>query len=67
MDAYVREFGLNKQHDEFYTNFTIMDIFKNYTKEVITRFIDSPAIFAWELANDPRCSSSLAASDSCNT
>lgn len=67
MDAYVREFGLNKQHDEFYANFTIMDIFKNYTKQVITRFIDSPAIFAWELANDPRCSSSLAASDSCNT
>jgi mannan endo-1,4-beta-mannosidase len=54
MDAYVREFGQNKLHDEFYTNNTIISIFQNYTTNVITRYINSPAIFSWEIANDPR-------------
>lgn len=29
--------------------------FKNYINAVVTRFKDSPAIFAWEVANEARC------------
>lgn len=59
MDAYVRQFGTNKLHDEFYTNQMIIDLFKNYTTNIVSRYVNSPAIFGWELANDPRCNSSL--------
>jgi len=47
MDVYVREFGVNKTHDEFYTNETILAAFMNYTTQVVTRYVNSPAIFAW--------------------
>jgi mannan endo-1,4-beta-mannosidase len=55
MDAYVRQFGVDKKHDEFYSNQTIIDIFKNYTTNIVSRYVNSPAVFGWELANDPRC------------
>lgn len=55
MDAYVREFGVSKEHDEFFANETIINIFKNYTTQIVKRFSNSSAIFAWELANDARC------------
>lgn len=67
MDAYVREFGQERQHDEFYLNNTIVDLFKNYTTTIVTRYKDSPAVLSWELANDPRCGSSINASSVCNT
>ncbi|KAI5122966.1 hypothetical protein M0805_006845 [Coniferiporia weirii] len=67
MDVYVREFSQSKQHDEFYLNQTIVDIFKNYTTVIASRFANSPAVLAWEVANDPRCNSSIAASNVCNT
>jgi mannan endo-1,4-beta-mannosidase len=54
MDAYVREFGVTKQHEEFYMNDTIIEIFKNYTTNIVSRYVNSPAVFAWELANDAR-------------
>ncbi len=46
MDVYVRQFGL-KHHDEFYTNETLIDSFKNYTTQVVKRYVDSPAVLAW--------------------
>jgi mannan endo-1,4-beta-mannosidase len=64
MDVYVREFGL-KTHDEFYTNDTLIDAFKNYTTQIVTRYVNSPAVLAWDLANDARCNSSVAASPGC--
>jgi len=67
MDVYVREFAPNKTHDEFYTNETILAKFMNYTTQIVSRYVDSPAIFAWEIANDPRCNSSLQASPTCTT
>ena len=67
MDAYVREFVHKKEHDEFYANQTIVELFKNYTTTIVTRYKDSPAVLSWELANDPRCSSSINASISCTT
>ena len=65
MDVYVRQFGISKNHDEFYTNETIIALFKNYTTNIVSRYVNSPAVFGWELANDPRCSSTLGASTTC--
>ncbi|PPQ71971.1 hypothetical protein CVT24_008188 [Panaeolus cyanescens] len=67
MDVYVREFGHATMHDEFYTNETIINIFNNYTTQVVKRYVNSPAIFGWELANDPRCNSTIPAFNNCNT
>lgn len=67
MDAYVREFGQTKEHDEFYLNQTIINTFLNYTDQVIKRYVDSKSLLSWEIANDPRCNSSIAASNVCNT
>src|ERR1700727_2369871 len=65
MDAYVREFTSTKTHDEFYTDETIRGFFEQYLQAVISRYVDSTTLLGWELANDPRCGSSLAASPSC--
>jgi mannan endo-1,4-beta-mannosidase len=54
MDTYVRALGLNMQHDEFYSNEMIIDAFKNYTTNIVSRYVNSSAILGWELANDPR-------------
>jgi len=67
MDLYVRNFHPGGTHDLFYTDSTIVQAFKNYTSLIVRRYANSSAIFAWELANDPRCSSTLPASSTCNT
>jgi mannan endo-1,4-beta-mannosidase len=69
MDVYVRALGISvpPSHDEFYTNPTILNAFLNYTTQIVTRYVNSPAIFGWELANDPRCNSSIPATPQCNT
>ncbi|PPQ86241.1 hypothetical protein CVT25_005570 [Psilocybe cyanescens] len=67
MDAYVREFGNATNHDEFYLNPQIVAQFKNYTTQIVSRYVNSPAIFGWEIANDARCNSSLPATNICNT
>jgi len=54
MDVYTINLG-GKFHDDFYTNPKIVATFKNYVKAMVTRYKNSPAIFAWELANEPRC------------
>ncbi|KAF2260313.1 glycoside hydrolase [Lojkania enalia] len=54
MDVYTVQLG-GKYHDDFYREPRIKDAFKRYVKEVVTRYADSPAIMAWELANEPRC------------
>ncbi|KAJ7273706.1 glycoside hydrolase family 5 protein [Mycena haematopus] len=66
MDAYVRAFGADS-HDVFYTNETIITAFENYTSQIVSRYVNSTAVLAWELANDPRCNSSIGATPSCNT
>jgi mannan endo-1,4-beta-mannosidase len=40
---------------QFYTKSPIKLTFKKYIKAIISRYKSSPAIFAWELGNEPRC------------
>jgi mannan endo-1,4-beta-mannosidase len=54
MDVYTVNLG-GKYHDDFYHDPKIINAFKTYTAAVVTRYKNSPAIFAWELANEPRC------------
>ncbi|KAG1835384.1 glycoside hydrolase superfamily [Suillus subalutaceus] len=58
MDLYVRQFGL-QNHDDFYTSDDTLAAFQNYTKQIVLRYFDSPAVFGWELANDARCNSTV--------
>lgn len=61
MDQYVKWFGL-KYHHEFYTDARVKGAYKDWVKHLIERknsidgtlYRDDPAIFAWELANEPR-------------
>ncbi|KAJ7940646.1 glycoside hydrolase family 5 protein [Mycena leptocephala] len=66
MDAYVRAFGADS-HDAFYTNETIITAFENYTMQIVSRYVNSTSVLAWEIANDPRCNSSIGATPLCNT
>ncbi|KAL5344380.1 hypothetical protein ACLOAV_010640 [Pseudogymnoascus australis] len=54
MDVYTVNLG-GKYHDDFFHSPKIVSAFKKYTAAVVSRYKDSPAIFAWELANEPRC------------
>jgi len=66
MDAYVRRFG-TRFHDQFYSNQKILSTFSDYISEIVKRYANTPELFAWELANDPRCYSSLPGSGTCTT
>lgn len=67
MDRYNKAFESKPSHDDFYTKPAIISAFKNYLSHVVPRYVNNPAVLAWELANDPRCSSTIHASQSCNT
>ncbi|KAL2812548.1 mannan endo-1,4-beta-mannosidase C [Aspergillus cavernicola] len=54
MDVYTVNLG-GQYHDDFYRLPQIKEAYKRYIKEMVTRYRDSPAIMAWELANEPRC------------
>ncbi|RYP18209.1 hypothetical protein DL765_004066 [Monosporascus sp. GIB2] len=58
MDVYTVNLG-GKYHDDFYRLPQIKEAYKRYVKAVVTRYKDSPTIFAWELANEPRCGADL--------
>ncbi|KAE8153324.1 glycoside hydrolase family 5 protein [Aspergillus avenaceus] len=53
MSAYATAFGGEKT--DFYTNDKKQEAYRAYIKEVVSRYSDSSAVFAWELANEPRC------------
>ncbi|KAI5776472.1 glycoside hydrolase superfamily [Geopyxis carbonaria] len=55
MDVYVSKMG-GSGHSSFYTQSNIQNAYKNYVQTVVNRYKSSSAIFAWELANEPRCS-----------
>lgn len=64
MDQYVRWAGLD-EHADFYTDPTIRGWFADWIETLLTRtntitgvqYKDDPTILAWELANEPRCTS----------
>lgn len=53
MQAYVNNYG--GSHNDFYNNTQIQETYRTYIKAVVSRYIGSPAVLAWELANEPRC------------
>ncbi|EJD44058.1 glycoside hydrolase [Auricularia subglabra TFB-10046 SS5] len=66
MDAYVRNFiSPDAEHDHFFTNDSLITIFENYVTTVVKRYASSPAVFAWEIANDPRCISTQPTTPGC--
>lgn len=46
MDVYVRQFG-STNHDDFNVNEIIISTLENYTTNVVSRYIDSPAVLSW--------------------
>ena len=53
MPAYVTAFGGTQQ--SWYTNTAAQTQYQKYIAAVVSRYKTSSAIFAWELANEPRC------------
>lgn len=47
MDIYVRQLSSNQRHDQFYTNDTIVDTFKNYTSQIVSRYKNNTSILGW--------------------
>jgi mannan endo-1,4-beta-mannosidase len=62
MDQYLVWYGLNHHH-EFYTSEQVRAAYQAWVTHLVNRtnslsgvkYRDDPAIFAWELANEPRC------------
>lgn len=59
MNAYVTAYG-GSDKKSWYTDADMQSAYQAYIEAVVSRYIDSPAILAWELGNEPRC-------PSCNT
>jgi mannan endo-1,4-beta-mannosidase len=53
INAYVNAFGGNAT--SWYTNTAAQAQYRKYIQAVVSRYTNSTAIFAWELANEPRC------------
>ena len=69
MDVYVKQILGSTSHDLFYTNAQVIAAYKNYIKTFVGRYVNEPGIFAWELANEPRCkgsSGSVRSSERCD-
>ncbi|KAB5546947.1 glycoside hydrolase family 5 protein [Coniochaeta sp. 2T2.1] len=54
MQAYANAFGGSTS--TWYSNTAAQTQYRAYIKAVVSRYTTSPAVFAWELANEPRCS-----------
>jgi mannan endo-1,4-beta-mannosidase len=57
MDAYMQFYNLptGKNNLAWYKSEACQKQYQKYIKAVVTRYANSNAIFAWELANEPRC------------
>jgi mannan endo-1,4-beta-mannosidase len=54
MAAYFSYAGITS-NTQWYNSTKAQTQYQKYIKAVVSRYINSPAIFAWELANEPRC------------
>ena len=62
IDQYLMWYG-RSQHHEFFTAPELKQAYRDWVKHVISRkntvngraYRDDPTVFAWELANEPRC------------
>ncbi|KAK3672346.1 hypothetical protein LTR78_007653 [Recurvomyces mirabilis] len=54
MAAYFSYAGITS-NAQWYTSAKAQTQYQAYIKAVVTRYTNSPAVFAWELANEPRC------------
>ena len=54
INTYTTAFGGN--HTSFYTDAASQNAYKKYIQFIVNRYKASPAIFSWELCNEPRCS-----------
>ena len=62
MDQYLA-WNSKTHHDEFFSDATIRQSYKEYVAHLLNRtnsrngrlYKNDPAIFSWELANEPRC------------
>lgn len=54
MAAYNTFYGITQPAD-WYTNAKVQAQYKKYIEAVVSRYKTSTAVFAWELANEPRC------------
>lgn len=67
MNQYVQWSSIPITHDDFYTDDSTKIWYKNHIFRVLNRintitgrkYKEDPSIFAWELANEPRCSSDM--------
>ncbi|KDR77624.1 hypothetical protein GALMADRAFT_155465 [Galerina marginata CBS 339.88] len=69
ISLYIQQFlGSSATHDTFYSNTQIINAYKKYINFFVSRYKNSPAIFAWELMNEPRCTGddNRGASSACN-
>ncbi|MGV7428840.1 hypothetical protein PJI19_29255, partial [Mycobacterium kansasii] len=63
--AWNEGLGLSSSNDSFFYDPTTQNYFKNFVKTVLTRkntitgieYREDPIILAWELINEPRCTS----------
>jgi hypothetical protein len=53
MEKYTTYYGVAKK--DFYTNANVQTQYKKYIATLVNRYKASTSIFAWELANEPRC------------
>ncbi len=60
MPTYVNNLvGVGASHTNFYNNPIVVNQFKHYITAIVSRYKNSSAIFAWELANEVRRSNTV--------
>ncbi|KAG8916137.1 hypothetical protein FRC01_003356 [Tulasnella sp. 417] len=55
IDTYVQQLQPGGDRDLFYTDATVKDAYKKWLNCIIPQIASHKALFAWEMANDPRC------------
>ncbi|KAG8911799.1 hypothetical protein FRC01_005518, partial [Tulasnella sp. 417] len=69
MDTFVQQIHPGGDHDLFYTDDAVKDSYKKWLNCIVPQLASHKALFAWEMANDPRCQGAdgRTTSGSCNT